>query len=315
MSLPGLTTLPLPMPWELGTVNVHLVDLDDGFLLVDAGLSTPECFAALEAGLAQQGIGWRDIRTLLITHLHPDHVGLATKIRELTGARLLMHRLDVEQLGLAVRAGRPVHFDEATKLAGVPQELRERMLVRLSDVRRDYHELRADWELEGGERVNVKGESLEVVWTPGHSLGHVCLYSPEHHYLIAGDHLLEKTTPNVGWRAGMDTLGMYLDSLRLLEPLDIDWVIPSHGAPFQGHRERIQAIIRHHDDRCQTILAHLADGPHTIHELVAKMWLRRLSSFHHHFAVMEILAHVEYLRRRGPVMAEARPDGALNFFS
>ncbi|MBZ5605419.1 MAG: MBL fold metallo-hydrolase, partial [Acidobacteriia bacterium] len=100
---PGVHTITLPMPWELETVNVHVIDLDDGYLLVDSGIATEECFGALEDSLKKIGITWRDIRMLLLTHLHPDHIGLSWKILELSGAKLVMHRAEAEYLSLVAR--------------------------------------------------------------------------------------------------------------------------------------------------------------------------------------------------------------------
>ena len=152
-----------------------------------------------------------------------------------------------------------------------------------------------------------------MVWTPGHSAGHVCLYSPEHRYLIAGDHLLEFISPNVGWRPGDDMLARFLDSLEAIERLDIDWVLPSHGRPFRGARARIHAIRQHHEARCAEILNHIRVEALTVQALLQRLWVRRLGLLETNFAVLEVLAHLEYLRSRGPVSAEAQPGGALEW--
>ena len=93
---PGVTTITLPMPWELETVNVHLVELDEGVMLIDSGIATDECFDALEESLGDCGLKWSDVRALCLTHLHPDHIGLSWRILDLTGARLIMHRAEAE---------------------------------------------------------------------------------------------------------------------------------------------------------------------------------------------------------------------------
>jgi glyoxylase-like metal-dependent hydrolase (beta-lactamase superfamily II) len=99
-------------------------------------------------------------------------------------------------------------------------------------------------------------------------------------------------------------LAQYLNSLKLLEPFDVNLVLPSHGGAFRGHRERIRETTLHHDERCGQILGFLGEGPLTAHALVAKVWPRTLSPFHHNFAVYEILAHLDYLERRGRVRAQ-----------
>ena len=305
-SAPGVRTITLPMPWELETVNVHIVDLDDGFLLVDSGIATEECFDALEGALNELKITWRDIRTLFLTHLHPDHIGLSWKILELSGARLVMHRVEADYLALVSRESRAPFFAQAMLAAGVPEDMQKRMDHALRDVRRHFREHKTDWLLEGGERIPVRGGTLEAVWTPGHSPGHVCLYSPEHRYLISGDHILQFITPNIGWHPDSDMLAAYLDSLDRLNPFDIDLVLPSHGQAFRGHRERIRETAQHHDERCAQIIGHIAKAPLTAYGLVEQIWPRGLTPFHQHFAVFEILAHLEYLQRRGRVTSQTR---------
>jgi glyoxylase-like metal-dependent hydrolase (beta-lactamase superfamily II) len=311
MIAPGVHTFAVPMPGPLETVNVHLVELDDGYLLVDAGWDSPESLAAIEAGLAERGAGWHEIRTLLITHLHPDHVGNATAILDRSGARLLMHRIDAANLALVAGVGRSPFFDEAWRIAGVPEELRAKMDLRFRGNRRNATPLKPSWELEGGERLEIRGGSLQVVWTPGHSAGHVCLYSPEHRYLISGDHVLENITPNVGWRPGQDMLAQFLDSIEAIERLDADWILPSHGAPFQDLGLRIQLMREHHDQRCRRIREVISEEPVTAQTIVERLWPRRLSLLDHNLALLEILAHLEYMRRRGPVSAEPFAGGAL----
>lgn len=310
--VPGVRTLTLPMPWELETVNVHIVDLDDGFLLVDSGIATEECFDALEAELKALRIAWRDIRMLCLTHLHPDHIGLSWKILELSGAKMVMHRVERDYLALVARESRAPFFAQAMSNAGVPEEMQKRMDHALRDIRRHFREHSPDWLLEGGEKIPVRGGTLEALWTPGHSPGHVCLYSPEHRYLISGDHILQFITPNIGWHPDADMLAEYLNSLDRLNPFDIDLVLPSHGGAFRGHRDRIRETTQHHDVRCAEILKLISETPLTAYGLVERVWPRKLTAFHQHFAVFEILAHLEYLQRRGRVTAQ-NVGGSLNW--
>ena len=301
------------MPFELGAVNIHLIELEDGYLMVDAGHGTPLCLEALEAGLAEHGVDWSEIRTLFLTHAHPDHVGLVHQILERTGARVLMHPLEAAHAEEIAALSRPGVFAEAMRIAGTPEDLQTRMLHQLTHNRADYRPVAQFQPVEGGERIATNGGLLEVIATPGHSVGHLCLYSSEERYLVSGDHLLKQITPNVSWRPNQDMLGRYIDSLDVVKPLDADVILPSHGKRFDGHQELAAMLGIHHEERCRQILSYIAEEPMTAHVLVGKMWPRGLAPVHHHFAVMEVLAHLEYLRRRGPVSAEAASGDSIEW--
>lgn len=304
-------TITLPVPWDLKSVNVHLVELDEGYMLIDSGVATQECFEVLEAAMAERGIPWADIRTLLLTHYHPDHIGLSWRILELTGARLIMHRADAAYLEELAQVDGLPWYAEAMRIGGVPVELASSMESALRGNRPAFRTHHPDQILEGGERLAIRGGIFEVIWTPGHTPGHVCLYWPEGRTLISGDHVLEKITPNIAWHPRQDMLATYLKSLDLLLPYDIDVVIPSHGTPFADHRAVIRGTAAHHEERCGAILGHIAASPMTAHELVLAMWRRKLSDFHHNFAVFEILAHLEYMARRGQIASQQNASGAM----
>ncbi|MEO8028099.1 MAG: MBL fold metallo-hydrolase [Bryobacteraceae bacterium] len=308
---PGVHSITLPLPWELQDVNVHLVKLDDGYMLIDSGIGTKTCYQALENALTENGIAWTDIRTLCLTHMHPDHVGLAARILEISGAKLLMHGRDAAYLSEIANGDQHAPWlGLAFRSAGTPDELQASIHESFHHMRRNFQELTPARVLEGGETIETADGPLEVVWTPGHSPGHICLYSRRHRFLISGDHMLENITPNVSWVPDKDTLGEYLASLEMLVPYEIETILPSHGKPFRGHARWIRATQDHHEERCGEILTLTRDTPQTAHFLVEAMWKKKLSPFHYHFAVLEILAHLEYLLRSGRIAinsAEALP--------
>jgi len=303
-------TITLPVPWDLKSVNVHLVELDEGYLLIDSGVATEECFRVLEAALAERGVQWSDIKTLLLTHYHPDHIGLSWKILERSDARLRMHRADADYLKELAKQNRVPCFGEAMRICGVPAEFAAEIETALRAHREPFREHHPAQILEGGERIPIRNGALEVIWTPGHTQGHVCLYWAERKTLISGDHLLQKITPNIAWLPGQDMLARYLASLELLLPYEIETVLPSHGTTFEDHCAVVRSTTEHHAKRCEAILQQLAQAPMTAHELVLAIWKRKLSAFHHNFAAFEILAHLEYMRRRSQISGLTGPGGA-----
>ncbi len=300
--LPGVYLVELPLPFALGSINVYLVRLADGYLLIDCGMDTEACFQALARGVEEAGAGWRDIREILLTHVHPDHMGLAPRLLELSGARLSMHAHDAEYLRELTQTERYLAWaDGVMREAGVTNDIIAKIRRSSNEIHKHFHSLKPDHVLQGGEKIAASVGELEVLWTPGHSPGHVCLYGRERRVLFAGDQMLEQISPNIGWLPDRDPLGEFLESLRELERLEVELILPSHGTPFSGHREWIRKTIAHHADRCARMLAVIDGAPKSAAEVVNVLWERTLIPFHYRFAVFEVLAHLEYLERQGRV--------------
>lgn len=311
---PGIARIILPIPFELSHVNVYLVREGNGWLLIDSGIESDKCFDALVAGLKAHGIEPRELRTILLTHMHPDHVGLATRLIEISGARLLMHEAEHRHLMELLSTG-GAWAAAGLRRAGVPGPLQRKILPAVGLMREILRPLQPDTTLRGGEVLETGFDQLEVVWTPGHSPGHVCLYGRNSRVLFSGDHILTDITPNISWFSGRDTLADFLGSLRRLEPYNIDLVLPSHGEPFDGHRAWIADTVRHHDERSARIVELLQNGHRTAHELVAGVWPDKFGPFQHYFAVFEVLAHLEHMARKGELAGEEDDAGAMQWRS
>ncbi|HEX8968568.1 MAG TPA: MBL fold metallo-hydrolase, partial [Chloroflexota bacterium] len=180
-----------------------------------------------------------------------------------------------------------------------------------------------DRTLDGGEEITCGRFAFRVIWTPGHSAGHICLYDARHKVLLSGDHVLPHITPSVGLhvRTTSNPLADYLDSLELIGKLEADLVLPGHGAPFQGLPERTQALLAHHERRLEEVVGLLAKQPGqpvTGYAIASRMaWSRRrtwddLSGFERRLAVTEALAHIELLHARGRVQKRFA-EGAITY--
>lgn len=281
-------------------------------MLHDTGFANTRSFELLEASLRELGVEWAQIKTLLLTHLHPDHVGLAERIVPLAHPRIVMHEKEARYLNEMIDAGKPAWFEPLHILGGTSPDQIAHIDQEFLAMRRKLKRIEPDIPLAGGEVLPTAYGALEVIWTPGHSPGHVCLYARERKLLFAGDTILKDITPNIAWLPGHDTLGEYLASLRMLSAYEIDQVLPSHGMPFAGHREWVVETTAHHEERCELILKG-AGAFKTAHELIPSVWSREFSHFHYHFAIGEVLAHLVYLEATGRVERRMRGNGAAEW--
>src|SRR5258708_20892564 len=123
-----ILALTLPLPFELQSVNVYLVALSDGYQLIDCGMNTEPAFETLSAAMEKRGLAWTDIRQILLTHMHPDHMGMAARLLELSGAQLAMHEVELRHLRLVTGGGPRIPWlDDVYRQAAAPETLEQKM--------------------------------------------------------------------------------------------------------------------------------------------------------------------------------------------
>ena len=295
---PGLWRIRLPFHLELNHVNVYLVRLaSDGWMMIDTGFGNNDSWDALLEGLAQTGVGWSAIRELFITHTHPDHWGLAPRILSESGAKVSMHAIEAANLRrLADSVAKPSLLDKRLRSWGTPEDQILRITGAFLDIRQRFDAIEPDRVFEGGETIETEALGVvRTVFTPGHSPGHLCLYSERERLLDSGDHVLPKITPHISWAIESDALADYRASLDVVAALPVDTVVSGHGEPFDDLAGRAVEIKRHHDSRCAKIRAALAAGATTPHEIVTVLWPKALSPFNYRFAIYEVMAHLKFM--------------------
>jgi glyoxylase-like metal-dependent hydrolase (beta-lactamase superfamily II) len=201
----------------------------------------------LKNGLKDLGIALTDIHTIFVTHVHPDHFGLAGRIRHISpNTKFLTHQMEADLI-----EERYIKFSELQqkmevmlKRHGVPppqlSKLGSSSMPTIEYVRITF----PDRTLYGGEIIETGRYELEVIWTPGHSIGHACLYERRHELLFSGDHVLPHITPNVSYhvQSGDNPLGDYLNALHKLENLPAAKILPGHEDVFEDLPGRIKEI-------------------------------------------------------------------------
>jgi glyoxylase-like metal-dependent hydrolase (beta-lactamase superfamily II) len=311
---PGLWSIPVPIPNNpLRYVLVYGLELPDGLAIVDAGWDTPEAWQALCDGVKTAGYDITDVKSVLVTHLHPDHYGLAGRVREESGAWVALHSADA-----ALLRDRYRDFDaliarirEQMVEHGVPDEeggpLADASRKILPLVRHVDPELL----LEDGVRVPIPGWNLRTVWTPGHSPGHVCFYDEDRRLLLSGDHVLPRISPaiTVHPQQRHNPLADFFDSLAKVGGLDVDEVLPAHEYRFRGLAGRVADLTAHHTARLAEILTLVGDGAPTAWDLATALtWSRpweQIQPFMRRTAMLETLAHLVMLEAQGRVTAGA----------
>jgi len=307
----GLWSVPVPMPQSsLRYVLVYLLEQPSGVTLIDAGWDTEEAWTALNAGLGKAGYEITDVRSVLVTHIHPDHYGLAGRVREASGAWIALHPADAAILPQRYMQMDGLLTTMRTHLleCGVPLEAMDSMRGASMPVRGYVNAVLPDVLLENGDRPEVPGWELTAVWTPGHSPGHLCFYDAERRLLMSGDHVLPRITPNISVHPQQTSnpLADFLDALDRVSGLEVEEVLPAHEYRFRNLARRIVQLREHHERRLSEVTAVLASQPGaTAWEITIQLtWSRPWSEIQfwmQRAALGETLAHLIVLESRGVI--------------
>jgi glyoxylase-like metal-dependent hydrolase (beta-lactamase superfamily II) len=310
----GIYQIQIPIPDNpLEYTNCYLLEGTEGWLLIDSGWYTTDSFNILIKNLNDLGLSLKDLSKLIITHIHPDHFGLAGRIRQLSpGTKLLTHIWESSMIETRYLNVGELN-DKMTQMLhshGVPlinsTELKSDYLPDVSSILVTF----PDHILYGGEVIHTGIFDLEVIWTPGHSPGHICLYEPQNKFLFSGDHILPVITPNISFNvlSGDNPLGTYLYALNKLRNLQVKKVLPGHENPFTNLRKRIKQIYDHHEKRKVEVQNAIKEKPHNAWEISSQIswntpvdW-EDLSPLHMRSAVTETIAHLELLRCEGKAL-------------
>jgi glyoxylase-like metal-dependent hydrolase (beta-lactamase superfamily II) len=316
---PGIFWLRMPLPFALDHINLWLLDDGRGWTIVDAGYAMPETKAAWERIFAADLDG-RPVGRLVVTHYHPDHIGLADWLAARWQVRLWI--TEKEWLHARMMSRDAADFAQLrrdyARRAGLDAQASEVFGERESSYRRGVPAVPAAFRrLADGMSFEIGGREWRVVVGEGHAPEHACLYCAEAQVLIAGDQVLPRISPNISLQPHEpdgDPLARYLASLRRLRravPAAV-LVLPSHGLPFYGLHGRIDELVAHHAARCGEIVAACA-RPQSAADLLPLLFRRRLDRHQTAFALGEALAHLVFLANDGALARRQGQDGVERF--
>ncbi|MBK5928381.1 MBL fold metallo-hydrolase [Rhodobaculum claviforme] len=315
---PGILWLRLPLPMRLDHVNAFALADDDGWTLVDTGFDTPPTRAAWQAALAGPLAG-RPVARVLVTHHHPDHVGLAGWFQTHHGAELWMPRtgwLFARMLSLDIQE-RPADATLAFwRAAGMTAtELAHRAEARPFNFADVVHPMPLGFRrLEDGATIRLAGRDWDIRFGDGHAPDHATLWSRDGALVLGGDQLLPGISPNLGVYAtepGADPVGEWMDSCRRLaaHARPDQLVLPGHKLPFTGLPLRLAQLIDNHHGALGRLRAHLAT-PRTALECFPALFRREIGAGELTLALVEAVGHLNHLARTGQATWELRADAA-----
>ncbi len=311
---PGILWARIPLPFQLDHVNVYLIEDGDGWAVIDTGIADERTRSVWQA-LVDGPLAGRRLTRLIVTHFHPDHIGLAGWLCERFDLPLLTSQtcyLGCINISLSPGALEARPYQDFYRRHGMDDDTARRVSTQ------GHHYLRMVVPLPhtfqrvvAGDTLTIGGRAFEVLSGDGHAPEQLMFYLREENIFLAADQVLAKISPNVSvWAVDPDgdPLGLYLRSLgQLPQSIPADaLVLPGHRLPFYGLHTRCRELAEHHEERCGLIAEACTEAPKSVAELVPVVFRRPLDPHQMGFAFSEVHAHVNYMVRRGDLAWQDR---------
>jgi glyoxylase-like metal-dependent hydrolase (beta-lactamase superfamily II) len=300
----GIEWVRMPLPIDLSHINLWFIEDEDGYIVVDTGMAAAVCKNAWEE-LERRYFIRKPLKLLFVTHVHPDHLGLASWLQERHRIPVWMSPATHERMHAMYgeNGPRPDEVEALLRASGVPEEVMRQPTFkpvrfgRLTSGLPEVERFVADDEV-----LPWRGGQWRAMRTDGHAEGHLCLWNAEQQLLISGDQVLPTITPNIGVtlrQRDRNPLASYLASLERLRTLPgRALTLPSHGLVFHGLHERIDDLRQHHAEQLGKLAAAEAASL-SAYDAVPVMFNRRPAGMHLFLALSEAVAHLEYLAHSG----------------
>ena len=314
----GVLWFRLPLPMKLDHVNVYALDEGDSWTVIDTGFASKKC-KAIWQGMMDGPLGGKPISRVVVTHHHPDHIGLAGWLKSDFGAELVTTRtawLTARMLTLDVQEVPNAETLAFYKLSGMDAELYAK---RATERPFNFADIVAPIPLgytriQEGEQIKMGGRTWDIHMGNGHAPEHATFWSQDDNLVLAGDQILSSISPNVGVYATepmADPIGEWLEACERLNLLvqDDHLVLGGHKLPFTGLPQRMRQLIENHHSALKRLEKYI-EPPKSASECFSCLFKRPIGEGEYGLALVESVAHLSHLYQTGLATRELRSDGA-----
>lgn len=314
----GVSKLTIPTPFRIGPVNCYLLE-GDPLTLIDTGPDDADSYEALQRALGKLNFAIADLELLILTHQHYDHVGLASRLKEESGARVAAHELLAEFVSDfdASMEAEDAYAAAVMDLHGVDTKTSTELRARSRTYRRFADSVEVEDVLREGDVIDAGGRALTVAMRPGHSPTDTIFIDTSAWSAFVGDHLLAHISSNPILHRPLDqepdprrrrpALIRYLASMEETAKLDLEELLPGHGESIDYCRDLVYERGQHHRERKEVIFAEIEKGQRTAHEIALHLW-PALPVDQAYLALSEVLGHIDMLIEEGRVAEEESDD-------
>jgi len=308
----------IDVPFAVKYVCVYLFEIDGKRVLIDAGLNMGNWSKIFYSLLDELKVSISDIDYCFITHRHIDHVGLIKSFkRKNPKIQILMHDFTEQNLKWESDASNSETIDNIAKenarlliKYGMPQRAEKHMYKMISMWTKITRYQKPDRIVKDRDEIMFNAHKLKIIWTPGHSMGHICIFDDRKDFLFSGDHILSRITPHIGNFLinpdlktednvdFNDILAQYLKSLEVISELNPKIIFPAHQDISYNPQERIKEIQLHHEKRLNEISSLIEGYPMTPYEISKIHFGNNLDDINSYLALSEVLGHLIYLENK-----------------